>query len=323
MNPAAEPPPARILIVGAGAVGQYLAARLIAAGRDVTVLARPATAARLRRAGIVLRDRPAGVEEHVEVMALTPEDLSREGTGVAGRFDVVVVVVKSPGLDWAARALATPGLLAPHAPIVPLLNGMAQIEVLRAAPGALLGATIRIVASLADDGAVVLHQPLHRIAVGSLADDDSAASPRVRAAADALAVPGVDVAVSPDVARELWEKWYFIVACGVLGVLARGTVGAIAAVPGGAEVVDAVLAETAGVSAAAGYPVRAADLEGARSFLTAPGSGFVSSLYRDVVAGRAGESEHIVGDFVRRAREAGVATPLCDAALLQMRIVTT
>jgi 2-dehydropantoate 2-reductase len=42
----------RFLIVGAGAVGGFIAARLMDAGYGVTVLARPRTAARLRDDGL-------------------------------------------------------------------------------------------------------------------------------------------------------------------------------------------------------------------------------------------------------------------------------
>src|ERR1700712_1321637 len=44
----------RILIVGAGALGGYFGARLLAAGRDVTFLVRPRTAALLAANGLVL-----------------------------------------------------------------------------------------------------------------------------------------------------------------------------------------------------------------------------------------------------------------------------
>ncbi|MFI2372969.1 ketopantoate reductase C-terminal domain-containing protein [Streptomyces sp. NPDC018833] len=45
-----------------------------------------------------------------------------------------------------------------------------------------------------------------------------------------------------------------------------------------------------------------------------------SSLYRDVVAGRSTEAEHILGDLVSRARAYGVPTPLMDLATLQLRV---
>ena len=315
----------RILVIGAGAVGQYLGARLVAAGHDVTFLARPATAEGLRARGLVLRDVPGGTTTHLNPIVVTPDELATAQAAATTRpFDVVVVTVKAPGLEWAADALRVPGVVDPETSVVPLLNGLAQIDVLAAAaaasgaPGAVLGATVRIVVSLDAEGVVVLHQPIHRITLGALDGEQS----RAARAAAALAVAGLDIDVTDDAEGELWDKWSFIVASGVLGVLARGTVGQIVATPDGAAIAERVIAETSAVAAAAGHPIDEAALQFSRTVLTTSGSGFVSSLYRDVVAGRAGESEHIVGDFVRRARELNVATPLCDVALLQMRVVT-
>jgi len=45
----------RILVVGAGAIGGYFGARLLAAGRDVTFLIRERRAEQLRRDGLVVR----------------------------------------------------------------------------------------------------------------------------------------------------------------------------------------------------------------------------------------------------------------------------
>ena len=53
--------------------------------------------------------------------------------------------------------------------------------------------------------------------------------------------------------------------------------------------------------------------------LTEAGSVFTSSLYRDITAGRAGETEHLVGNYSARARELGAATPILDLALIQLR----
>lgn len=53
--------------------------------------------------------------------------------------------------------------------------------------------------------------------------------------------------------------------------------------------------------------------------LTAVGSTVTPSLYRDVVAGREGETEHLLGAFQTCAREHGVATPLLDLVLVQLR----
>ena len=51
-EPGRHEEPLRFLLVGAGAVGEFVAARLAGAGHQVTVLARPRSAARLREGGL-------------------------------------------------------------------------------------------------------------------------------------------------------------------------------------------------------------------------------------------------------------------------------
>lgn len=312
---------ARILVVGAGSTGGYFGARLAQAGRAVTFLARPARVAQLRERGLRLHT-PDG-DAHLEPDVVTPQEFAtRASRGEEAPFAVVLVTVKAAGLPWAIDAVAP--AIGPETLIVPLLNGLAHADAFAEAygPQRVLAGAQRIVTSLDGDGDVVLHQRLHAITVGELTPAQPGISDRVVAVRELLDVPGVTALATADGLGELWRKWYFIVASGVVGCLARGTIGAIVATPGGPELVEAVVAETAAVPVAAGIDVPAQDQAATRAFLTAPGSGFVSSLYRDVVAGRPGESEHIVGDFVRRAHGLGVPTPLCDLALLQMRVAT-
>jgi 2-dehydropantoate 2-reductase len=99
----------------------------------------------------------------------------------------------------------------------------------------------------------------------------------------------------------------------------RAPIGDIVAAPGGECFIRAVIAETERVAAAAGHPVPSPEHEAMAGMLTAPGSGFTSSIYRDVTAGLPHEGEHLLGAFVFTAAELGVDTPLTALALLQLR----
>jgi 2-dehydropantoate 2-reductase len=54
--------------------------------------------------------------------------------------------------------------------------------------------------------------------------------------------------------------------------------------------------------------------------LTAPGSPFTSSMYRDQRLGRPVEVETILGDLIAEGRRAGLHTPLLDAATVALRV---
>jgi 2-dehydropantoate 2-reductase len=73
----------RILVVGAGGIGGYVGGRLLAAGRDVTFLVRPARAQKLKETGLVIRS-PAGDLEWPNPPTVTAD-------GLKTQFDLVIL----------------------------------------------------------------------------------------------------------------------------------------------------------------------------------------------------------------------------------------
>jgi 2-dehydropantoate 2-reductase len=55
-------------------------------------------------------------------------------------------------------------------------------------------------------------------------------------------------------------------------------------------------------------------LNAARALLTQKGSAQTSSMYRDLQKGRRVEVDEIIGDLVKRGRDAGIDCPLLAAA---------
>ena len=302
----------KILVVGAGATGGYFGAALARAGRDVSFLVREKRAQFLQERGLRIVDAEGETRSAPRILtAGTLDEI----------FDVVLVTVKGPGLEQAMVDM-TPAV-GPDTLIVPFLNGMGHMEVLATAFGAdaVIGSVVHLVSTINADGDIAILNPLARWSIGEQDGPlEGAVSARVQALLAEISVPGFEAVAVPNGLAIMWHKWVFIVAAGVTTCLMRGPVGSIAAVPGGPEFVAAVLAQTAAVSAAAGYPVPQAQQAGNLAFLTEPGSTFTSSLYRDVTAGLAHEGEQIVGDFARRAAGLGVPVPLIDLALLQLRV---
>lgn len=298
----------RILVAGAGATGGYFGARLAQGGRDVTFLVREERAETLRRRG--LRITGLGQDDVVEPSLVTAATL-------ADTYDLVLVTVKASGLAGALADLSP--AVGPDTMLIPFLNGMAHMDALNAAfgHGKVLGGIVRVVATLSGDGDILQMNPLATLTFG---EQSGPPGGRVMRALAALTVEGFDAAATSDALASMWHKWVFITAAGAVTCLMRGPVGAIVSVPGGVEFVHAVLAEAGTVAAAAGYPVPDHENEMSLGMLTRPGSTFTSSLYRDVVAGLPGETEHLLGDFTRRARNLGINTPLIDLALMQLRV---
>lgn len=104
----------RIAIVGAGAIGMLLAARLQETPAEVTLVARPAATEAIRERGITMV-MPTG---RVTRRRVTVTD---DAMGV-GAVDIVFLCVKAHALGAALDTL-TP-LMGPDTTVVPLVNGI-------------------------------------------------------------------------------------------------------------------------------------------------------------------------------------------------------
>jgi 2-dehydropantoate 2-reductase len=299
--------PLRFLVVGAGAVGGFVAARLADAGYDVTVLVRPRRAERLRDEGLRIAGRD-------QTSVLRPSVVTA-GEFTAG-YDAIVLAVKSDDLEGAMTDIEP--AVKPPAVIIPFLNGMAHVEVLTGRFGsAVLGGVLRVATELTGDGTIQVLAPTFEVELGEL---DGSPSARVDQLASAFRDAGADVAVPANIVDAMWAKWVFIASLGAVTSLMRATVGEIMAVPGGQQFARSVVAEAAAAAASCGHPVPAGPLRVTEGAVTAAGSPTTSSLTRDLIDGRRTEVEAVLADLAARARTAGSATPLLDLAVLALRI---
>ncbi len=298
----------RILVVGAGAVGGYFGGRLVQAGRDVSFLVRPARADQLGRDGLRI------VSPHGDA-TLRPTLVLADG--IEGTYDLIVLGVKSYGLDAAMRDMAP--AIGATSTVLPVLNGMGHFDRLDAVFGA--GVTIGGVALVATqidrEGRIVQLADVQRLRYGERDGSDTA---RIRAIDAALRDAGFDAASSATIAQDLWDKWIMLASLGAITCLFRGSIGAVAAVPGGAALARAILDECTAIAAACGYRPSAEFVERQAGTLTASGSTMTSSMYRDLRQDAAVEVDAILGDLLERAREHRIPVPLLTAAFVNLRV---
>jgi len=294
--------------VGAGATGGYFGGRLAQAGRDVTFLVRPARAERLRADGLQI------VSPHGD-LTLQPQLVT--AADIAAPYDVVLLAVKSFGLEAALDDLAA--AVGSDTTIVPVLNGMRHIDLLveRFGERPVLGGVCLIASTIDDRGRIVqLSSPSDLI----YGERDGRASARLAALDELLQGAGFSARTSTRILPEMWEKWVTLATLGGINCLMRGTVGDIAAAPGGTDFASAFLAECAATAAASGYPQTEAFIVRLRAGLTQAGSPLASSMYRDLQSGNDVEADQILGDLLERARGFGIASPLLAAAFTQLKI---
>lgn len=179
------------LIIGAGAIGGVVAARLAAAGNDVTIADINAEHVRAI-AGDGLRIGGAA-ELHAHPRAVVPGELS-------GDFDTVLICVKARA---SAEAIATAGQHVGDASVVAALqNGLAYQPVREAfGDDRTLAATISIGATFERPGHVTMTGPgsLH---IGTLSGE---ITPRLKGLAAELA-PVCAVHATDNVLGNIWSK---------------------------------------------------------------------------------------------------------------------
>jgi len=290
----------RILILGAGATGGYFGARLAQAGVDVSFLLRRKRALLVHEHGLRVRSPLGDVQRPVTV--LTADQLAG-----AHPFDLVLLSCKAYDLDSAIQAIAP--AVGPATTVMPLLNGLAHYPLLdaRFSRQRVLGGLCFISAVIAADGAIEHLDKPARLTFGER--DSSALSPRVQALAQACAAAGIDHLASADIAAEQWIKYSFLATLAGATCLYRSAIGGIVARDGGLDFIKGLHDECLAVAAASGHPVPEKAIATARASLTQPGSAMKASMLRDLEAGKAIESDHLIGDLVTRAQALQVPAP--------------
>jgi 2-dehydropantoate 2-reductase len=308
----------RTLVVGAGATGGFFGGRMLQAGRDVTFLVRPARAATLARAGLVIRS-PAGesvIPKPPTVTAAAPG--GGPGGGPGGAYDLILFGCKAYDLDAAIADVAP--AVGPATAILPLLNGMRHLDALIARFGEdhVLGGLCQIAGTIAPDGAIVQMGELRPTLV--FGERSGQMSDRARAIAEAMAGAEFASRASDIIMQEMWEKWVLLATLGAATCLMRASVGDIVQA-GAADLTLGLLDEIAAIAASCGFPPREERLKHNRMFLSASGSAMTASMARDIEAGGRIEADHILGDLL--ARRPGGGGGEGDRSLLRIAYAHT
>lgn len=323
----------KIAIVGLGAIGGFLAARLAAAGHDVSALARGATLAALREHGVRLRSA-GGTQTSQRVAA-------SDSAAALGPQDLVVIALKGPALIGVAPTLAP--LLGPATLVLPAMNGvpwwfLAADARASAAAGAeplasvdpggrvaaalplerVLGCVVHLTCSSPAPG-VVQHGFGERLIVGEPSGDPGAASPRTRAVCEALTGAGFQAEASADIRREVWYKLWGNMTMNPVSALSGALTDAILDDALVREFILRTMAEAAQIGARIGCPIEQSG--DARIAVTRQLGGFKTSMLQDAEAGRPLELDALVGAVHEIGLRLGIAMPNIGALLGLTRLM--
>ncbi len=303
-------------MVGAGAIGGMMAARLSAGGHDVSIIARGVHLDAVRQDGLRL----------VEVDGSTTVAsgmASSDDFGALGAHDTVILALKAHQIAAVAHQLER--LCDDGTVIVPVQNGigwwyferhggphdghrLASLD-----PDGTIAAAVppeRILACIAYPAAektapgVITHVEGDRFPVGEL---DGTKSDRARALADALVSAGFKSRVLTDIRSHLWVKAWGNLAFNPISALTGATLAEICRTPATRDLAGRMMTEAGHIAEALGVSIR---ISVERRIAGAEAVGeHKTSMLQDAEAGRRLELDPLVGVFVELGELTGVPTP--------------
>jgi len=306
-------------IFGAGAVGGHLAARLAAAGAEVSAVCRGAQLAAIKEHGITLQI--ADQRYHARLNATDqPETL--------GEQDIVIVTVKSSVLPEMAPLIAT--LCGPDTAVVFAMNGIPwwylyQVEKKAPLPdlsrldpeGALaleigyervIGCMINSANEVIEPG-VIKNSPMTKNKF-TLGEPGGTVSSRIRAIAGHLQSHGLEAPITVTIRAEIWDKLLRNLATSPICALTGEPIGIIGRHPELYQTSRALMREGLAVARAHGIDV---DDNFQSSYGARPMSPHKSSMLQDFERNRPPEIDGILTSVQAFARAADVPTPTVDA----------
>ncbi len=310
--------PRRVCIVGAGAIGGFIGARLAAAGRaKVSAVARGATLDALRTHGWRL-STAAGMLQAPATASSDPLDL--------GEQDLVVIAVKGPALTQVARSIAP--LIGPRTLVLPAMNGVPWwfCEGVEGFPGGALqsvdpGAAVQAAIPFARVLGCVVHASTstpepglvqHNMGQGLIVGEPAGGkSDRAQGVVDLLAHAGFDATNSADMRYDIWYKLWGNMTMNPVSAITGATGDRILADPEVRGFCAAAMTEAQQIGARIGCPISQTPED--RNAITAKLGAFRTSMLQDAESGRPIELDGIVGAVREIGQRLSIPTPNIDA----------
>ena len=310
----------KIAVVGAGAIGGYLGAKLSMAGEEVTFIARNRNLAAIQANGfkLILED---GTPAHA------PNARAVQKPAEAGPQDAVLLTVKAHQVAELLPDLR--GLFGPQTMVVTMINGVPWWYFQRLGgawdgqllesvdPGGLIAAQIeseRIIGSVVYPAAELVEPGVVRVIEGNrftLGELDGSRSERIDALSQTMIRAGFKSPVSKDIRGEIWVKLWGNLSFNPISALTHATLEDICTFAPTRQLAAAMMTEAQAIGEKLGVEFKVS-LEKRIAGAQAVGA-HKTSMLQDVEHGRAIELAALVGAVIELGRITGVPTPTIDA----------
>jgi 2-dehydropantoate 2-reductase len=305
-------------VVGAGAIGGFLAARLAHAGNPVSVVVRGAHLAAIKAKGLTLVD--------VDGKRIVTRVEASDDVSALGSFELVILALKAHQLPALASTL--PRLFDDKTIVVSMQNGVPwwyfqgmpgpyldrPIESVDPG-GGLIGAidAHRVIGSIAYPACVIEEPGVIRQIEGNrfpLGEINGEVTPRVRAVAELFRAAGFKTPVLSDIRAEIWLKLWGNVSFNPISALTRATLSDICEDPPVRDLARAMMLEAQSVASALGVAMKVdveRRIDGAQKI-----GAHKTSMLQDVEAGRPLEIDALMKSVIELGRLSSTPTPLIE-----------
>lgn len=314
----------QVTVLGAGAIGGWVAAGFCRAGHEVSNLARGMSLAALRENGLVLLDG-----ERRETFAVRANDDPR----ALPPADLLVLGLKAHDLPANASLIAA--LIGPDTIILPAVNGIPWwffddfggpangLPLESIDPGGTLkslmpahrviGAVVHAASRVESPGCVRVLKA-DRLLLGDPAGDGKSA-----AIAQTLCDAGLPAHRVGDIRGEVWGKLWGNFNMNPLSALARADAAQLIDDPGTFGLIRGMMAEMASMGGLIGL-AELGDAD-ARIAVTRRLGAFRTSMLQDLEAGRSLEIGPIIGGLVELSKHLGYPAPLLTGVHALLRLL--
>jgi 2-dehydropantoate 2-reductase len=295
----------QVLIVGCGAIGGVIAARLAACAEVVAFDTNAAHVAAIREGGL----RVTGVSTLTAPIKAVDEPAALAGAP----FDAVLFLVKSAATGPAAQALLP--YLSGRPWLVTLQNGMGNAEALLGLPGGRpVARGVALQAGRYVAPGHVEHLINGKTWLGPVGGEGApGAADDLRWLGALFEAAGLPAEVLDDPMGAVWSKFVFNAVMNPVGALLLGVNAARYEVPEVRELIDEMAEECTAVVGALGGSFAFDPMDYVHKIRRgeAPLSSHAGSMALDVARGGPLEVDELTGFVVREAARLGIPVPAC------------
>jgi len=318
----------KIAVIGAGAIGGFVGAKLALAGEEVTFLVRGATLAAIRANGIKLIMQDG--TQHVVTKVQATNDYSE-----AGPQDLVILALKAHHVIDVVEEV--PKLFAPDTVVVPMQNGIPYWYFYKHG-GDLDG---RVVHSVDPHGRIstlipasrvigcVVYPASEQVAPGiiqhvegdrfPIGEPDGSMSVRVTHLSECFIRAGFKAPILDNIRAEIWLKLWGNLTFNPISALTHSTLIDICQFPLSRDLAAAMMTEAQTIANRLGITFRLS-LEKRIAGAERVGR-HKTSMLQDVEAGRAPEVDGLLGSVVELGRLTETPTPHIDTVFALTKLL--